>query len=163
MKTSIKCKTNWFFSSFDQFWTGFGPVFWKTGCNHFGPVFKWSRNHPQASQSSPVRFSSKKGKKTGLDQTFKLYMQVSGDAQSLTRSPTKVLKGQLGVYLEAWKMEGIPHQFQFFMLTAYSWTLWSVSTSLSKSWEGKTFHHHCHWMIHWECQSVDCHLSCRDW
>ena len=66
---------------------------------------------------------AQKGQKTGLDQTFKLYMQVSGDAQSLTRSPTKVLKGQLGVYLEAWKMEDIPHQFQFFMLTAYSWTL----------------------------------------
>ena len=31
-------------------------------------------NHSQASQSSPVRSISKKGKKTGLDWTLKLYL-----------------------------------------------------------------------------------------
>jgi len=42
----------------DQFLSGFGPVFWKTGCNCFGPVLK---------QSSPVHFQKRQKNRTGLD------------------------------------------------------------------------------------------------
>ena len=72
VKNINKMQKNQVFSGLDWFFSGFGPVFLKTGWNHFGLVFKWSMNHSQASQSSPVQSSSKKGKKTGLDWTFKL-------------------------------------------------------------------------------------------
>jgi len=58
-KTSIKCKKKpRFFSGLDQFVSGFGPVFWKTGCNCFEPVLK---------QSSPVHFQKRQKHWTGLD------------------------------------------------------------------------------------------------
>jgi len=62
-------------------WTSFWVV-WKPSCNHFGPVFKWSINHSQASQSSPVQSISKKGKKnrTGLD--FKTLCETPQDCSA---------------------------------------------------------------------------------
>ena len=80
VKNINKMQKDWFFS-------GFGPVFLKTGCNRFGPVFKRSMNHSQASKSGPVRSSSKKGKKTGLDWTFKLYLRYMGSSTKITTLP----------------------------------------------------------------------------